>query len=198
MARYTAVASVGKSLERLLDRRLADDVPVHGQVARAKLVRTEDFANGAGGIARPSLTIFLAQVAVNQTMRAAWAGAAAADGQAHLPLDLHFLLTPWAANAEWELLVLGSAMRCLEDHPILSGPLLDTTTAPDWDPDEALQVVPDGVGAEGVLRMWDVLEAPYRLSVPYVARVLRIDGGLQTGGPPVLTAIAGAKPGLDP
>ena len=39
-----------------------------------------------------------------------------------LPVDLHFLITPWASNAEHELRILGRAMECLESNPVISGP----------------------------------------------------------------------------
>ncbi len=49
---------------------------------------------------------------------------------------------PWAANAEYEHRILGSAMRCLDTTPIMTGPLLDPTHTPDWGVDEAIQFTP--------------------------------------------------------
>jgi Pvc16 N-terminal domain len=199
VAGYSAIAAAGKSLERLLTNRFAVDVPVSGLVTKARLVRTDDFdLTDQSVIKPPVLTIFLVRVEVNRLMRAAWSGVAATDDRARLPLDLHYLLTPWAANAEHEQCILGSAMRCLEDTPILSGPLLDMTHDPQWTTDDAIQITTGDFGPDGIMRVWETLEAEFRLSVPYVARIVRVDGIVPAGGPPVLTAITGATPSLQP
>ena len=200
MASYSAIAAAGKSLERLLTKRFAIDVPVNqGNATRAVLVRTDDF-NRAGTtvIQPPVLSIFLVRVDINAVMRPAWSAVGADDGRSHLPLDLHFLLTPWASNAEHELRILGSAMRCLDETPLLSGPLLDTTHGAGFATDEALQIVPGDLGPEGIRSIWDTLDADFRLSVPYCVRVVRIDSDVAASSdPPVLTAAVGTTPSLD-
>jgi hypothetical protein len=199
VARFTAIAAAGKSLERLLTSRFAVDVPVPGKVTTARLVRTDDFdLTDQSVIKPPVLTLFLVRVEPNRVMRAAWSGVSAHDERSHLPLDLHYLLTPWASNAEYEQRILGSAMECLEDVPILSGPLLDTTNNPDWSIEDAVQVTAGDVGPDGIMRVWDTLDAEFRLSVPYLVRIVRIDGSAPPVAPPVLTAIAGAVPSLEP
>jgi hypothetical protein len=201
VAGYTAIAAAAKSIERVLSQRFLLDDPVDqdGVTTKAVLVNTDDFDISASpSIKAPVLSIFLVSVEVNHVMRAPWAAAGADDGRSHLPLDLHFLLTPWAANAEFELRILGSAMRCLDETPVLSGPLLDTTTSAGFAADEALQIVPDDLGPDGIMRIWDTLDAEYRLSVPYLVRIVRIDSDAASPQPPVLTAISGATPGLDP
>ena len=199
MAAYSAIAAASKSLERLLTQRFATDRPVPAPaVTRAALVRTDDFDLGGQTVIKPPvLTLFLVRVEVNRVMRAGWSAVGAVTERSHLPLDLHFLLTPWAANAEYEQRILGSAMRCLEDTPILSGPLLDTSHAPGWATEDALHVTPGDLGADGIMRIWDTLDADYRLSVPYLARIIRIDGVEAPTVPPVLTAIAGIKPAVE-
>lgn len=201
MAGFSAIAAAAKSLERLLTQRFAIDVPVNqqGVTTKAVLVSSDDFDIGGTSVIKPPvLSIFLVRVDVNHVMRSAWSAVGADDGRSHLPLDLHFLLTPWASNAEHEQRILGSAMRCLDETPVLAGPLLDTTHAAGFAADEALQVVPGDLGPDGIMRIWDTLDANYRLSVPYIARIVRIDSGARPSGPPVLSAIAGATPGLEP
>jgi hypothetical protein len=105
MANLNSIAAAGRSLERLLNQAFSvPPAPVPEHNARAFLIRTEDFdqTSNQSIIQRPGLSIFLYRVDFNKTMRAAWSGVAYLDGQAHLPLDLHFLLTPWAQNAEDE------------------------------------------------------------------------------------------------
>jgi Pvc16 N-terminal domain len=201
VAGYGAIAAAAKSLERLLTKRFAIDVPVKpNATTRAVLVSTDDFdvAGKSTVIKPPVLSIFLVRVEVNPVTRAAWSAVGSDDHRSHLPLDLHFLLTPWAANAEHEQRILGSAMRCLDEGPMLSGPLLDTTHGAGFGIDEALQIVPGDLGPDGIMRIWDTLDANYRLSVPYIVRIVRIDSDVAPSGPPVLTAYAGVTPSVDP
>lgn len=60
MANFTAIASAGKTLERLLDARFVVDEPVPGSVTNAILVRSDDFALTPGStlIMPPALSIF--------------------------------------------------------------------------------------------------------------------------------------------
>jgi hypothetical protein len=199
MANFTAIAGAGKTLERLLNARFKLDEPVIGASTSAVLVRSDDFSLTANEtlILPPALSIFLVRVDLDRTMRAAWSAAGAEDGRSHLPLDLHFLLTAWASNADHEHRILGSAMRALEDMPIVHGPMLDMSAGAMWGPTEALQVVAEEMSTEAVMRTFDSLDTNYRLSVPYVARILRIDGLDDNVETPVLTAISGVTPSAE-
>jgi hypothetical protein len=195
VAGYAAIAAAGKTIERVLDAGLKRDVPVPNAVTHAKLVRTEDFKqDGDSLITPPVLSIFLVRADVNHAMRAAWSAVGAVDDRAHLPLDLHYLLSAWARNAEWEHRILGSAMRCLEESAIVSGPQLDASNGADWAPSESLQIVPEEMTTEAVMRTFDSLETSYRLSVPYIARIVRLESKIQPLQPPVVIAVAGAHP----
>lgn len=193
MAGYAAIAAAGKTIERLLDAALKHDVPVPGAVTHAKLVRTEDFAQeGDSLIVAPVLSIFLVRADVNHAVRAAWSAVGALDERAHLPLDLHYLLSAWARNAEWEHRIIGSAMRRLDESAIVSGPQLDASNGADWAPSESLQIVPEEMTTEAVMRTFDSLETSYRLSVPYIVRIVRLESAVQPLPGPVVTAVAGA------
>ncbi|HXU46203.1 MAG TPA: Pvc16 family protein, partial [Thermoanaerobaculia bacterium] len=110
-------------------------------------------------------------------------------------LDLYFLLTPWAENADYELRILGRAMTCLEATPILSGPLLDPLTA--WAPSEAIQVCLADLTTEDLMRTFDSLPIDYQLSVLYVARVVTLAERTATPDTPVTTFATGTKPGAE-
>lgn len=179
MANFQSIAAAGQSLERFLTRFFADHPPVPGRPTRAVLIRTEDLdVNNRGDkIGAPALSVFLYRVDFNKTTRAAWSSVASHNQRIHLPLDLHFLLTPWAANALDEQRILGCAMQCLEETPILSGPLL--AQFGDWATHEAIQVLLEDLPTEDVMRTFDSLPIDYKISVPYVVRVVRIDGPVQ-------------------
>lgn len=177
MANFASLAAAGRSLERLLTTAFAEPpLPVPGSVTRAVLVRTEDFDQSglATIIQRPALSLFLYRVDFNKTMRAAWSAVGHHDGRPHLPLDLHFLVTPWADNAEHEQSILGRAMQCLEGTPLLGGPLLHASGG--FAANEGVQIVMEEISTEAVMRTFDSLPTDYRLSVPYIARVVRLDG----------------------
>ncbi|GMU61159.1 MAG: hypothetical protein AMXMBFR34_29220 [Myxococcaceae bacterium] len=185
-----------RSVERLLSACFEADPPVSTGTTKALLVTTEQLVkqqNGSLSFTRPALTIFPYRLEVNRATRAAWAGASAVDGRAHLPLDLHFLITPWATDAEHELRILGKAIECLDTTPILAGPLLKTADAA-WAPNEGVQVMMDEVATDTVMRTFDVLPTDYKLSVPYIARVVRVDGKRAFADPTATEVKVGMRP----
>lgn len=197
MAAFGALGASLKSVERLLTACFEKEPPVTSGTTRAHLVTTEMLVKQQSGqlqFARPALTIFPYRLEVNRAMRPAWAGATAIDGRAHLPLDLHFLITPWATDPEHELNILGKAVECLDSTPLLSGPLLRTSGLADWAPNEAVQVLMDDVSTDTVMRTFDVLPTDYKLSVPYLVRVVRIDGRRAVPDPNATEIEVGLRP----
>lgn len=191
MAGFAGIAAVGKSIEMLLNACFEEHPPAPNKKTKALLVRTSDFEEGAT-IGSPALSVFLYRVDFNKTMRAAWSATSGQDGRSHLGLDLHYLLTPWGTDAEEEHRILGAAMQCLETTPILSGPLLHSSGA--FDAGESVQLLLEEISTEAVMRTFDSLPTDYRLSVPYIARVLRLDGRVAAPEGPVVSAIIGATP----
>ncbi len=186
MANFHAIAATGTTIERFLNAAFDG---AFDKKTQARLVRTEDFDTKTFAIPRPGLSLFLYRVDFNKTMRAAWSAVGHYDGRAHLPLDLHFLLTAWAENAEQEHAILGCALQALETTPILSGPLLSSSA--EWSANEAIQLVLEELSTEAVMRTFDSLPTEYRLSVPYIARVIRVDGQRLTPAPPVTDLLTG-------
>ncbi len=186
MAGFTGIAAVGTSLERMLSAAFADRQPVPGRVSTAALIRTEDLVDAAAiteRIGAQGLTILLYRVDFNKTMRAAWSAAGNADGRGYLALDLHFLMTPWADNAEHQHMILGRAMQAIERVPILQGPTLfepalpaaGYALEPTAAPTDSIQLLLEDISTEALMRTFDSLPGDYHLSVPYIARVVRID-----------------------
>lgn len=186
MAGFTGIAAVGKSIERLLARAFLQREPVPGVATRAVLIRTEDLADALlrDRIGDNALSILLYRVDFNKTMRAAWSAVGNVTGRGHLALDLHFLLTPWAENAEYQHYIIGRAMQAIEQTPVLSGALLHTpplpggpayADEPETAPGDSVQLVLEEISTEALMRTFDSLPSDYHLSVPYVARVVRIE-----------------------
>lgn len=199
MADYQGIAAASRSIERYLGHCFGERQPVPTANTTVVLVRTDDFAPSAAAqaIGSPALSIFLYKINFNKTMRPGWSSVAGRTQRAHLPLDLHFLLTPWADNAYHEHRILGRAMQCLEQTPVLTGPLLDASGG--WSTGEALQVCLEDLSTEDVMRTFDSLPTDYKLSVSYVTRVVRIDGPREERHPEVTAAVRGMMPsGEDP
>ncbi len=196
MAGFAAIAATGKSIERYLNACFTDTQPIDGSTTKAVLTTTADLDldNSDSLITPPALSIFLYRIDSNKTVRAAWSGVGTYDGRGHLPLDLHYLLTAWADNAEHEHLILGRALQCLETMPMLSGPLLYGSGG--WNANECVQLVMEDIPTEALMRTFDSLPVKYRLSVPYVARVVRIDSLEARPDTPVTTVVKGVVPEL--
>jgi len=191
VAGYTAIAAAGKSIERILNAAFTDLQPVPAKTTHAVLVRTTDFEdkNVASAIGSPALSIYLYRADFNKTMRASWSAVGSQDGLGHLVLDLHYLLTAWADNAEFEHRIIGRTMQVLETTPVLGGPLLDPSG--NWAPMETVSLILEEISTEAVMRTFDSLPTDYRLSIPYIARMVRIDSLKPVAETPVTTVISG-------
>lgn len=193
MGAFRSIAAVGESLERFLSHCFHVDPPIAGKSTKAVRVRTEDWpgGDGANAVTFPALSVFLYRVDSNKTVRAAWSAVGSHDGRSHLALDLHFLLTPWADNAHDEYLIVGRTLQCLEDTPILAGPLLHPSG--EWTAQESLQLCLEDLSTEELMRTFDTLPGDYKLSVPYLARVVRIDGRVLAPAPTSTKVISGVR-----
>jgi hypothetical protein len=87
-------------------------------------------------------------------------------------------------------------MQALEVMPNLSGPLLPPAAG--FNPNEAVQVILEDIATDSLMRTFDSLQADYKLSVAYVARVVRVSSKVASPSPPVLTSILGTAPSLKP
>jgi hypothetical protein len=118
------------------------------------------------------------------------AGRVNSDGsrqKSRLPLDLHILLTAWGSTS-LQYTVAGWMMRTLEDTPILTANLLNSAGTEVFRQDEEVEINIVELTNDDLFRIWEKLtELPYQISVPYVARNVRIDSGLLVSSGPVVT-----------
>jgi hypothetical protein len=193
MAGFRALAAVGRSIEALLNRRFADEpLPADVQRPTAMLVRTEDFdrRNAPGAtIIRPAVSLYCYRISVDHESRSPWAAVTASDNIPRLPLRLHFLVSAWDGSVQREMEWLGLTARILEAQSILTGDLLDPLT--DWGPGECIQIVTDDLALDSMSEAFQALTTDYRLCLPYVARVVVVEGGAEPPAEPVATVGAG-------
>src|SRR5438270_3532776 len=110
MATYNALAAAGLAIRGVLTEAARSEFPE----ARFELFQASDFRKAQEGI---GMSIFLYRVAANTTHRNI-PPRVGVDGKRHrppLPIDLFFMLAPWAPNADAQLRILGWAMRVIDD-----------------------------------------------------------------------------------
>ena len=196
MAGYRALAAAGRSIVDLLNRRFEELLPPAPKPLRAVLAGTVDFdqvnADPAAVIQYPAISVYCYRITVDLETRPGWSAVAYADGIPRLPLRMHLLIAAWDTAVESELEYLGLTAQILESESILTGPLLHNSG--DWSPGDAIQVVCDDLALDSMSESFATL-TKYRLSLPYQARVIRLDGRRESGGEPVATvAVAGVHP----
>lgn len=178
----------------MLNAAYAAEEPIDAtDPTRAVLIQTDDLDLGSTTlIVRPALSILLIRVDFNKTMRANWSSIGQLDGRAHLPLDLHYLLTAWADNADHEHRIIGRTLQVLEQAGALSGPLLHPDG--DWLPGEAVQLYLEDMATDDLMRTFDSLTCDFRLSVPYIARVVVVSSDVGEPPPDVTTFVRELSP----
>ena len=169
MATYQAVAAVGRAIVGLLE---GSTRPPEFTDARFRLFRTEDFDNPV----ESGLSVYLYRIVVDSSRRNL-PSVDRGGGRKSPPLTvvLHYLLTPWGADAAREQQLLAWAMRVLEDSPVLSGALLNIASPGTFTGNEAVELVLSEVPLTEVTDLWRALGCRYRLGASYVARRVTID-----------------------
>jgi hypothetical protein len=192
MAGYQALAAAGVSIVELLRRHFGDFPEAAGVTAflasssELKTLKT----NTGETIQKPAVSVYVYRVSVDKETRPGWSAVASVDGIARLPLRAHILLAAWANNALEELRWLGLAADILESHPILTGLQLMPISqnggmVSPWRPGDAVQVVTDDLALESMSEAFQALTTEFRLTLPYIARVICLDGPRVPGGEPV-------------
>jgi len=194
VAGFASIAAVGKSLELVLEAGFSAVEPIAGETARAQLIQTEDLDPNSQFLIRPTVSILLYRVDFNKTMRASWSALGSVDGRAHLPVDLHYLFTAFADNADHEHRLIGRAMQIIEDLGSLSGPLLHPDG--EWLANEAVQLYLEDIPTDDLMRTFESLGRDFRLSIPYIARVIVVSSPAGDALPEVLTQVQGIRPDL--
>lgn len=200
MAGFQALDAAGLSIVALLNRRFGErdgGVGLAAMLANTRQLKTMALNNGQI-IQQPSISVFCYRVSVDRETRPGWSAVANGDGIPRIPLRLHFLIGAFAATVEEELLWLGLSAQILEAESILTGPLLlpvplpNGTTVNPWRSGDVLQVVTDDLAVDSMSEAFQSLNTDYRLQLPYLVRVICIDGVQEPVATPVGTVAARA------
>jgi len=180
MADYRALAAVSEAVIELLRARFQAAPQFFNNELEFKIYLAKDFSQPM----LAGVSLFLYRIYPNGTQRTP-RGRPGPEGQRYrnqLPLDMHFILTAWAQDPSLQHLIAGWMMRMVEDTPNLPPGLLNQKYPDLFDADEGVTVSPAELSTEELLRMWEVVVSnAYQISVPYVARSVKIESSLLVG-----------------
>ena len=181
MANILAVHSVGASLATYLRNSYPNDLRT-AHPCEFKLYSSAEM--GSTEERTTTLSLYLYRMTMNEHVRNVRGTNDPNVAETPLSVDLHFLLTAWADNALAEQTILTWAMRQLHQRPVLDR----STLSPEggWESSDVVHVIPAELNHEDLMRIWDALEPSYRLSLSYIARVVRIDPEASPSGLPVV------------
>jgi Pvc16 N-terminal domain len=198
LATYHAVSAIGQAVVSLLKsaRPATEFNTIDIRLFQAKDVQAASEWEG--------ISLFLYRVTVSGSRRQMPA-AVAADGRVRkrpLPLDLFYLLTPWAKTAAMQHLMLAWAMRTIEDSCSLPPALLNSHFPDDkpFRPDETVELLHDPLSVQDLNNIWEILgKHNVQISASYVARVVPIDSTLYEppdAGPAQTRVVSAGQAGL--
>lgn len=164
-----SIPGVGQSLVSMLEREY---IARHGSLLSwtFKLASSTDLDSGLSG----HVTMYLYRIDVDPTRRHVDLPPETIPGpeRYQLSLELRFLLTAWGTDAVGEHQMLEECIGYLDRHAILSGDYLEESVS--WPEGTALKVTLESLPTEDLMRIWDAFGSSYRLSVPYVVRMIRL------------------------
>jgi hypothetical protein len=188
VSNYTVISDVSEGLKQILFTEFSKDAVIRNVVGTsdAAIVFTNPTQTAQNSSNR--LSLWLYQITENEFLKnqpPARGSSADTIQFPPLPLNLHYLITPFAATGQADLLLLGKTMQVLHENAmvLLNDPARELA--------EELRVVLCSLQLDQLSRIWEALREPYRLSVTYEVRVTRVDSQHATTTPRVIERTAG-------
>lgn len=189
MASYRGVQGTLLALETYLQRSLPAAWRQGPMNARVRLLGSLDLT---GALSGNLVGIYLYRLSVDAYGRNRFLpppDARTGTPHAELPVNLHVLLIANGASAGIEADLMSWAMLALAAQPHLDPSQL-AEADPDWGGGEAATITPEEMQTGDLMRVWDLFEADYTLTTPYVLRSVRLRlGAEETAGPAVSSRI---------
>ena len=161
MSDYTVIADVGKTLIKLLEDNIKDEIS-EGQITLSSPEETD----------LGKLSLFLYQVTENAYIKNQEMQMVNSTKLEYPPLSLSlfYLVTPHTENREKDHRILGKVMQIFYDNSILRGSVLQGSLA-----GEELRLILNPLSMEELNKIWNVMSKSYKLSVCYEVTPVRIE-----------------------
>ncbi len=181
MASYKAVQGVLYALCDFLKERMKNDLdtvlssPDVSILGTVELRKPPTESSGENAPKINSVGIYLHRVSVDPFGRNRYTQSRLPNSapQPELAVNLHIFLLAWTTNGEseavlttWAMQQIGSALELGYAHLHA----YDTS----WAREDVVQIQPEEMSTEDLLRIWDSLPGNYILSVPYIVKTLRL------------------------
>jgi hypothetical protein len=175
MASYHAIAATSNSIRLLLESAAATSEWSSGAF---EVVQAEQLRSPLDGT-KPKVSIYLHRVALS-TARRERGPRVGPDGVRYrpsIPLDLHYLVTAWSADARTAHQLLGWTIRVLDDTPVLPTGLLNAYLAGRsiFARDETVEIVWEPLSVSDLSDVWQVAQQQQSPSASYRARMVVLD-----------------------
>jgi hypothetical protein len=169
VATHQSIVGVLKALKEVLEKRIS------GLLQRNITVAILGTAKLATPPAGTHLGILLHRLAIDPFARNRYLPPVPAHTAPlpELPVNLHILLVGLGDDYEAEIGELAAAMQVIGSAMILDGAHLSSTD-PTWGEHDSIQMTPEQVSTEDLMRMWDSFAGDFRLSTPYLIKTLRL------------------------
>ncbi len=145
--------------------------------------------DASAGVTQQMIFVYLFQVLESASLRNTGPRAVLGSGgqivtqqKDPLALDLHYLLIPLSGpdNYADSHNLLGAAMRSFNDHSIFCPGALGVPHVSAEDAKLEFRLTLNPLPTSELIRLWEAVQQPYRLSVAYVVRTVLIDSLLST------------------
>ena len=174
MSDYSVLSAVSSSLQAMLTNNITNGLAVPLNVP-IQLFSPPDM-NTAGTIPGISLWLYKVSRMAEMLNDPPERRSATQLARTPLPVLLHYLVTPMAADPLTCQSLLGRVLQVFNDHAILRGSdlqgVLQNTT-------EQLRVNLEALTLEELSLVWEALGEPYQLSVTYLVQLAKIDSDLE-------------------
>jgi hypothetical protein len=171
MATYDAIAATSEAIRRYLKEAPREEFPQLDVV----LYQPADFSKSVptGGL----VSLFLYRIGVNRrNLPPTYSKDQSIRFKPPVAIDLFYLVSAWALNADFQQRLLGWTIRALEDCSILPATMLNRLQAEDvFRPTECVELSCESPSLQDMSFVWDLIKPNPPLSITYVAHMVAIE-----------------------